>query len=349
MPRSALESLARRAAKAAFQLRIPPNPVHRALAWEYRTRSFALSELARILYYQPMFEAQCARVGQGVRMEVVPTSKQPAVANVHLVLGDRVRLSARTTFSGARNAPVKARIEVGDDTYVGHGVVLRAGLGMRIGKHVLVASNALLSSDPGHPMDAAARRTEPAPAGSLGHLVIEDDVWIAYGAAVLGSVRVGRGSVVAAHAVVTKDVPPYSVVAGNPARVVRTLKPSEVPQVAAAAAAAAQAGATAPGARGGPNRVRHPLPAEWVFDLDSGVGRKVAEAVRGLRNAIAPEAAPAWTPPAVAVTPEVSPLETAAPEAAAPEAAAPKSAVPQLASAAAVEAVQAAPAPRAEG
>ncbi|MEF7616504.1 CatB-related O-acetyltransferase [Aquincola sp. MAHUQ-54] len=52
--------------------------------------------------------------------------------------------------------------------------------------------------------------------------IIEDDVWIGHGAIILPAVnKVGRGAVVAAGAVVTKNVPPYSIVAGNPARVIR--------------------------------------------------------------------------------------------------------------------------------
>ncbi|WP_262230549.1 DapH/DapD/GlmU-related protein [Stenotrophomonas maltophilia] len=49
-------------------------------------------------------------------------------------------------------------------------------------------------------------------------LVIEDDVWVGFGAIVLSGVRIGRGSIIAAGAVVTKDVEPYSIVGGNPAR-----------------------------------------------------------------------------------------------------------------------------------
>lgn len=52
---------------------------------------------------------------------------------------------------------------------------------------------------------------------------IEDGAWIGEGATVLKDVRVGYGAVVAAQAVVTKDVPPYTVVAGNPATVVKQL------------------------------------------------------------------------------------------------------------------------------
>lgn len=56
---------------------------------------------------------------------------------------------------------------------------------------------------------------------SKGDVVIENDVWIGYGCTVLSGVRIGSGSVVAAKSVVTRDVPAYAIVAGNPAKVVR--------------------------------------------------------------------------------------------------------------------------------
>jgi acetyltransferase-like isoleucine patch superfamily enzyme len=56
---------------------------------------------------------------------------------------------------------------------------------------------------------------------SKGDIVVEDGAWIGYGALVLSGVRIGRGAVVAAGAVVTKDVPPYWIVGGNPAVPIR--------------------------------------------------------------------------------------------------------------------------------
>ena len=53
---------------------------------------------------------------------------------------------------------------------------------------------------------------------------IKDNVWIGEYSAILKGVTVGEGSIVASHAVVTKDVPPYSIVAGNPADVVKKLE-----------------------------------------------------------------------------------------------------------------------------
>ena len=58
-------------------------------------------------------------------------------------------------------------------------------------------------------------------------IVIEDNVWIGEYATILKGVTIGKGAVVASHAVVTKDVPPYTIVAGNPARVVKELHHGE--------------------------------------------------------------------------------------------------------------------------
>lgn len=56
---------------------------------------------------------------------------------------------------------------------------------------------------------------------SKGNIIISDDVWIGYGATILSGVHVGQGAVVAAGAVVTKDVPPYAIVGGVPAKVIK--------------------------------------------------------------------------------------------------------------------------------
>jgi len=58
-------------------------------------------------------------------------------------------------------------------------------------------------------------------AWSKGPTVVEDDVWIGARATILSGVRIGRGAIVGAGSVVAKDVPPYAIVVGNPARVIR--------------------------------------------------------------------------------------------------------------------------------
>ena len=54
-------------------------------------------------------------------------------------------------------------------------------------------------------------------------VIIEDNVWVGEFAAILKGVTVGKGSIIGSHSVVTKDVPPYSIAVGNPARIVRTI------------------------------------------------------------------------------------------------------------------------------
>lgn len=56
---------------------------------------------------------------------------------------------------------------------------------------------------------------------SKGDIEVEDDVWIGFGATILSGVHIGQGAVIGAGAVVTKDVPPYCIVGGNPAKMIR--------------------------------------------------------------------------------------------------------------------------------
>jgi acetyltransferase-like isoleucine patch superfamily enzyme len=115
------------------------------------------------------------------------------------------------------------KLTIGDQVDIGEFVVLRAGAGLTIGSRVLIAAHACLTTV-GHPV-ALPRYgvTEGAP------IRIDDDVWIGAGVLILPGVSVGRGAIVAAGAVVTHDVPAFTVVAGVPAVAVRTVpsSPSE--------------------------------------------------------------------------------------------------------------------------
>lgn len=91
---------------------------------------------------------------------------------------------------------------------------------IRIGDYCVLADVRITDCD-FHPLDAAARRRgEP---GKVGSVEIGDDVWIGAGAIVLRDTVIGRGSVVGAGAVVKGTFPADSLIAGNPARVVRSL------------------------------------------------------------------------------------------------------------------------------
>ncbi|MBM6545748.1 CatB-related O-acetyltransferase [Janibacter sp. YIM B02568] len=96
---------------------------------------------------------------------------------------------------------------------------------IRIGNHVMFGPGVTIRGG-NHRYDIVGRfidsigDDEKRPEDDPG-VVIEDDVWVGGNATILGGVTVGRGSIIAASAVVTKDVPRYSIVGGNPARVIR--------------------------------------------------------------------------------------------------------------------------------
>lgn len=108
--------------------------------------------------------------------------------------------------------------EVGRGNYIQSGVIVQAGV--RIGNNSSVHMAALVAHEVtlGHSVFVAH-------AVSLsGEVIVEDGVFIGTNATVVPRVRIGRWSTVGAGAVVVKDVPPYSVVVGNPARVIRTVE-----------------------------------------------------------------------------------------------------------------------------
>lgn len=115
-------------------------------------------------------------------------------------------------------------IHVGDDVSLGLRPVMLAALSeIRIGSHVMFGPEVIVVGG-GHNLTAPGRFMksvhEKTGNEDLG-VVIEDDVWVGARAMILRGVRVGRGSVVGGASVVSKSVPPYAIVAGNPARVVK--------------------------------------------------------------------------------------------------------------------------------
>jgi acetyltransferase-like isoleucine patch superfamily enzyme len=63
---------------------------------------------------------------------------------------------------------------------------------------------------------------------SKGDIVVDDDVWIGYGATIMSGVHIGKGAVIASGAVVVKDVPPYAIVGGVPAKVIKYRFPEDI-------------------------------------------------------------------------------------------------------------------------
>ena len=87
----------------------------------------------------------------------------------------------------------------------------------------------MLAGFPGHPTDATDRALGFADtADQIGPIVLERDVWLATGVTVLANVTIGQGTIVAAGSVVTRDLPPFVLAGGIPAKVIRRLEPGDI-------------------------------------------------------------------------------------------------------------------------
>ncbi|KKP68571.1 MAG: Acetyltransferase [Candidatus Roizmanbacteria bacterium GW2011_GWA2_35_19] len=104
-------------------------------------------------------------------------------------------------------------IEIGDDTIIGEGAVLDGREKLIIGSHVDIASEVMIYNSQHNIESETFEATH-------GKVIIEDYVFIGPRVIVLPGVKIGRGAVVAAGAVVTKEVPPYAIVGGVPAKII---------------------------------------------------------------------------------------------------------------------------------
>lgn len=142
------------------------------------------------------------------------------------IVGRRVRgfLARRVSPHIGRGVNIERGAYVFPDTVLGDGSGIGANCeicrGLVVGKNVMMVPECLLYST-NHKFDRENKRFEGYT--EIRPITLEDDVWPGRRVIVMAGVTVGRGSVVGAGAVVTKDIPPYSLAAGNPAVVKKNL------------------------------------------------------------------------------------------------------------------------------
>jgi len=114
-------------------------------------------------------------------------------------------------------------LEIGRGTYIGNDVFIASSLGMKIGEEGLIGLGTTIMDYDGHPI-ISDEKSPPLSlrGGNKRRVTIGDRVWIGFHCSILKGVTIGEGAIVGSHSVVTEDVPAHSIVAGNPARVIRT-------------------------------------------------------------------------------------------------------------------------------
>jgi galactoside O-acetyltransferase len=150
--------------------------------------------------------------------------------------GAHAFIGVGVTFIGARNIELGGEVILGANSFLGSYGVGRISVGSRllgnrnvvisavegnitIGNNVLLGPNVVIVSD-NHKYD---RLDIPirAQGTSTGEILIEDDVWIGANSVILPNVKIGRGSIIAAGAVVNRDISPNSIAGGVPAKIIR--------------------------------------------------------------------------------------------------------------------------------
>lgn len=147
-----------------------------------------------------------------------------------------VKYGSGFTFGRGTTFYAKDELTIGNNVYIGKYCSIETNAS--IGDNVLIANHVGFVGKNDHDIHAIGIpvRLAPQVRDKVDHrsvkdnpIIIEDDVWIGFGAVILSGVKIGRGAIVAAGSVVTKDVTPYSIVAGNPAKVIRMrFEPDEI-------------------------------------------------------------------------------------------------------------------------
>lgn len=126
-------------------------------------------------------------------------------------------------------------ILIGESCYIGDHSRIWSGENIIIGNNVLISHNVNIIDTSAHEFDSKERSIrytdllKNGPWNEKGSIItkpviIEDYAWVSFNVTILKGVKIGKGAIIGANSLVTKDVPPYSLVVGNPGRVVRYLK-----------------------------------------------------------------------------------------------------------------------------
>ena len=199
--------------------------------------TIALGPKLRKLIYKSIF----ARMGKSIYIqngvEFLGTNHIELGNGIHLFKGVRVdalghpnnKITLASGVAIERNVDIGAldntEIYIDEGTFVGIGACIAGPGNIKIGKRCLIAAHSGIFAN-NHTYADPLKYIADQGVTCKG-ITIEDDCWLGHAVTVTDGVTIGKGSVIGAGAVVTKDIPPYSIAVGMPARVIKTRLPQE--------------------------------------------------------------------------------------------------------------------------
>lgn len=165
------------------------------------------------------FSKKIAKKGKNINVQKgvkIINSKCVYIGN-NVSIGENTFFGPVIKYAGIAYNP---KIIIHDGTIIGKNCSFAAINRVEIGKNVLFAGHVHIT-DHSHGYEDLTRPITPQSLTSKGPVIIEDDCWLGFSCEILSGVHIGKHCIIGARAVVTKDVPDFSIVAGNPARVIK--------------------------------------------------------------------------------------------------------------------------------
>lgn len=193
---------------------------HDFLRHEQSLRHNAWRSFWRVSYHQPIFRSRCQSCGKRLHIFNSGQGSPFVQGDLKIIVGDDVKIYDQITLAGLTVAE-KPTLVIGDNTEISHPISIFVGNRVEIGSNCIIGSR-LIADNPGHNLDYRNRLGKLSK-DQIGRVKIGDYAFAGMQSLIIGNVTVGFGSVIGACAVVTRDVPPFCVVAGNPGRIVKKL------------------------------------------------------------------------------------------------------------------------------
>ena len=142
----------------------------------------------------------------------------------HVTFGDRVTIGTDTRISCYRlfydNQVLDPKLYVGNSVTIGSRCSILCADTVMIGNHALIASDVVITSED-HGIEVEVEQSYAIQRLSHAPVIIGDETWIGEKVVILKGVTIGNRSIIGAGSIVTRDVPPYCIAVGNPARVIK--------------------------------------------------------------------------------------------------------------------------------
>jgi len=202
-----------------------PRIVVRPLLWLFLIIRSAYYFVVRVFFCEPMFKAYCAKYGRNLHTGCF---LHWVVGKGDIVLGDNVTLDGKSSIHFAARFSDRPTLQIGNNSGIGHNCLFTIGKLISIGSNCTLSGDIIILDSNAHSTDPLTRwASKPPEPEEIRPVIIRDGVWIGRQCIIFPGVKIGEGSVISAGSIVRSHVPPYSVVAGNPARVMFRLKKPE--------------------------------------------------------------------------------------------------------------------------